>query len=202
MKEKEKQKMYYDRRNKTKEKKLEVGDEIMLPQQKSTTRSPFDPDTYKVKEIKGSSVVAERRGRELFRAKNLVKVVKQRPEYLKEAEKVKAKKIVDDDIDIDMDKIRRRVAEMEEETVQGAEGAGQDGTPQLTVDQEEKGSISGDFDDSRFTITYDDQEDRVEEVGQQITKSGRIVVPPIGSVRTLPLRSPGCPRGREKDRRA
>ena len=39
-------------------------------------------------------------------------------------------------------------------------------------------SISGDSDDSRFTITYDDQEDRVEEVGHQITKSGRAVVPP------------------------
>ena len=41
-----------------------------------------------------------------------------------------------------------------------------------------EGSISGDSDDSRFTITYDDQEDRVEEVGHQITKSGRVVVPP------------------------
>ena len=91
---------------------------------------------------------------------------------------MKTKKIVDEDIDVDMDKIRRRVAEMEEETIEGAEGAGQDGTPQLTGDQEEKGSTSGDSDDSRFTITYDDQEDRVEEVGHQITKSGRAVVPP------------------------
>ena len=121
MKEKEKQKMYYDKRNKTKEKKLKVGDEIMLQQQKTTTRSPFDPDTYKVKEIKGSSVVAERRGRELLRAKNLIKVVKQRPEYLKEVEKERTKKIVEEDIDVDMDKIRRRVAELEDETAQGAE---------------------------------------------------------------------------------
>ena len=177
-KEKEKQKLYYDRRNKTKEKTLEVGDEIMLQQQKTTTRSPFDPDTYKVKEIKGSSVVAERRGRELLRAKNLIKVVKQRPEYLKEVGKEKTKKIVEEDIDIDMDKIRRRVAEMEGDAVQGVEGAGQDGTAQPIGDQEEKGSISGDSDDSRFTITYDDQEDRVEEVGHHTTKSGRVVVPP------------------------
>ena len=60
----------------------------------------------------------------------------------------------------------------------GAEGVGQDGTPQLTGEQEEKGSISGDSDDSRFTITYDEQEDRVEEVGHQTTRSGRVVVPP------------------------
>ena len=84
--------MYYDKRNKTKEKKLEVGDEIMLQQQKTTLRSPFDPDTYKVKEIKGSSVVAERRGRKLLRAKNLIKVVKQRPEHLKEGKREKTNK--------------------------------------------------------------------------------------------------------------
>ena len=61
--EKEKQKMHFDKRNKTKEKQLEVGNEIMLQQQKTTIRSPFNPDTYKVKEVKGSSVVAARRGR-------------------------------------------------------------------------------------------------------------------------------------------
>ena len=65
---------------------------------------------------------------------------------------------------------------MEEETVEGA--GGEDQTDQPTGDQEEKRSISGDSDDSRFTITYDDQEDRVEGVGHQITKSGRVVIPP------------------------
>lgn len=170
--------MYYDKRNRTKEKKLKVGDEIMLQQQKTTMRSPFDPDTYKVKEIKGSSVVAERRGRELLRAKNLIKVVKQRPEYLKEVKRERTKKIIEEDIDVDMDKIRRRVAELEDQTAQRAEGAEQDETPQQAEEQEEKGSISGDSDDSRFTITYDDQENRVEEVGHQTTRSGRVVVPP------------------------
>ena len=171
--------MYYDKRHKVKEKKVEIGDEIMLQQQKTTTRSPFDPDTYKVKEIKGSSVVAERRGRKLLRAKNLIKVVKQRPEYLKDTEREKPKKIVDEDIDVDMDIIRKRVAEMEKETGDGAHEAEEEGqTIQVPGDQGERGSISGDSDDSRFTITYDDQEDRVEEVGHQITKSGRAVVPP------------------------
>ena len=112
--------------------------------------------------------------RELFRAKNLIKVVKQRPEYLKEANKEKTKKIIDEDID----KIRRRLAELEKQTREGVQGAGEERTAQLTRDQLDEGSISGDSDDSRFTITYDDQEDRVEEVGLQTTKSGRVVVPP------------------------
>ena len=77
-----------------------------------------------------------------------------------------------------MDKIRRRVAEMEKDTVERAEGEGEDQTAQQTGDQEEKESTSGDSDDSRFTITYDEQEDRVEEVGHQTTRSGRVVVPP------------------------
>ena len=64
----------------------------MLQQQKTTKHSPLDPDTYKVKEVKGSSVVAERRGRELLRAKNLIKVVKQRLAYIKEVEKKRKRK--------------------------------------------------------------------------------------------------------------
>ena len=103
--------------------------------------------------------------------------MKQRPAYLKEAGKEKTKKIIEDDIDVDMDKIRRRVAEMEEELGEGA-GVREDQPAHPIRDQEEKGSIGGDLDDSRFTITYDDQEDRVEEVGHQITKSGRVVIPP------------------------
>ena len=96
-----------------------------------------------------------------------------------EAEREKTKKVVDDDIDVDMDMIRRRVAEMEKETREGAQGLGEERQiDQVTGDQEERGSTSGDSDDSRFTITYDDQEDRVEEVGHQITRSGRAVIPP------------------------
>ena len=42
-------------------------------------------------------------------------------------------------------------------------------------DQEDNGSMSEDSDDSRFTVTYDDQEDRVESVNHQTTMSGRVV---------------------------
>ena len=163
---------------------MEVGDEIMLQQQKTTIRSPLDPDTYKVKEVKGSSVVAERRGRELLRAKNLIKVVKQRPAYLKEVEKEKTKKIIEEDIDVDMNKIRRRAAEMEEEMVEGAERVGEDQTGEDQTGEDSDNYQTGedqtgeDSDDSRFTFTYDDWENRVEEVGHQITKSGRVMMSP------------------------
>ena len=145
--------------------------------------------TYKVKEVKGSSVVAERRGRELLRAKNLVKVVKQTLAYLKEAEKEKTKKIIEEDIDVDMNKIRRRAAEMEEEMVEGAERVGEDQTGEDQTGEDQTGEDSDNYqtgedetgedsDDSRFIVTYDDWENRVEEVGHQITKSGRVVMSP------------------------
>ena len=204
-KEKEKQKMYYDQRKRTKEKQIKVGDEIMLQQQKTTIRCPFDPDTYKVKEIKGSSVVAERRGRELFRAKNLIKVVKQRPHYLRDTKTEKTQKMVDEDIDIDVDmeKIRRRVAEMEEASDKG-HGAGEE--IQLAGDQGDKGSTSGDSDDSRFTITYDEQEAVVdstsldpEEAEYPTTRSGRAVVPPDKFVPEAATKKPRLsPRERKR----
>ena len=42
----------------------------------------------------------------------------------------------------------------------------------------EAGSVSEDSDDSRFTITFDDQEERLGEVEHNTTKSGRAVIPP------------------------
>ena len=156
----------------------------MLQQQKTTIHNPLNPDTYKVKEVKGSSVVAERRGRELLRAKNLVKVVKQRPAYLKEVEKEKTKKIIEEDIDVDMNKIRMQAAEMEEEMVEGAERVGEDQTGEDQTGEDSDNYQTGedqtgeDSDDSRFTFTYDDWENRVEEVGHQITKSGRVMMSP------------------------
>ena len=71
------------------------------------------------------------------------------------------------------------------ETVQGGVRAGvsaeQQGQEQGVVEEEaamEAGSVSEDSDDSRFTITFDDQEERLGEVGHNTTKSGRAVIPP------------------------
>ena len=156
--------------------------------------------TYKVKEVKGSSVVAERRGSELLRVKNLVKVVKQRPAYLKEVEKEKTKKIIEEDIDVDMNKIRRQAAEMEEEMVEGAERVredqtGEDQTGEVSDNYQTGEDQTGeDSDDSRFTFTYDDWENRVEEVGHQITKLGRVMMLPDTTTKKASL----SPRERER----
>ena len=100
----------------------------------------------------------------------------------------------EEDLDVNMEKIRvlsRPRADnvvdplghpQPRETVQGASvGAEQQGQEQGVVEEEaamEAGSVSEDSDDSRFTITFDDQEERLGEVGHNTTKSGRAVIPP------------------------
>ena len=45
-------------------------------------KTPWDPEPYVVKEVKGSQLVVERGGRKLKRAKNFIKKLEPRPEYL------------------------------------------------------------------------------------------------------------------------
>ena len=78
---------------------------------------------------------------------------------------------------------------MEEEMVEGAERVGEDQTGEDQTGEDQTGEDSDNYqtgedqtgeysDDSRFTFTYDDWDNRVEEVGHQITKSGRVVMSP------------------------
>jgi hypothetical protein len=51
---KKQQKKAFDARQKAKEKKLKAGDEILIQQQKTSVKSPWDPEGFQVKEVKGS----------------------------------------------------------------------------------------------------------------------------------------------------
>ena len=78
----------------------------MIQRKKTSLKTPWDPDTFKVTEVNGSQVKAERRGQKRIRAKNLVKVVRERPPHLQ----VKEKEYTvweEQDLEMDMDKIRR-----------------------------------------------------------------------------------------------
>ena len=57
--EKLKQKDYVDKKRRVKEKEVKVGDKILIQQKKSTTKTPWDPQPYKVLEVKGSKVKAQ-----------------------------------------------------------------------------------------------------------------------------------------------
>ena len=58
--EKLKQKDYVDKKRRVKEKEVKVGDKILVQQNKSTTKTPWDPQPYEVLEVKGSKVKAQK----------------------------------------------------------------------------------------------------------------------------------------------
>ena len=50
---KRQQKKTFDGKQKAKEKKLATGDEVLIQQQKTLVKSPWDPEGFQVKEVKG-----------------------------------------------------------------------------------------------------------------------------------------------------
>ena len=82
-KEKQKQKHYVDKRRKGKAKEVQPGDQVLIQRDKSTLKSPWDPQPYLVVEVEGSKVTATRGAEKKARAKNHIKVVKERPTYLR-----------------------------------------------------------------------------------------------------------------------
>ena len=195
---KEKQKSYADEKRRAKVKDIKAGDQILLQQKKTSVRPPWDPQPYTVVDVQGSKVQATRGDDVKFRAKNNVKKLKPRPEKLKlkkgELRADREEEDLEEDLDVNMEKIRVlsrpradndvNLLELSQprETVQGADvGAEQQGQEQGVEEEEaamEAGSVSEDSDDSRFTITFDDQEERLGEVEHNTTKSGRAVIPP------------------------
>ena len=103
---KAKKKEYDDHRRKAKEKVINVGDEILVQQKKSSVKTPWDPVPFKVTEVKGSKLKVQKDEQVLERAKNNVKVLKPRPEELKIKNYKRVKVVEDIDLDVDLEKIR------------------------------------------------------------------------------------------------
>ena len=81
--EKEKQKNYVDKRRRATEKKILVDDEVLIKQEKTTIKPPWDPRPMKVTEVKGTKVTAKRGPQERTRNIEKFKIIKKRPKYLK-----------------------------------------------------------------------------------------------------------------------
>ena len=84
---KQRQKTYADKHRRAKERKVEVGDQLLIRQKKTTTSPPFNPSPYSVEEVKGTKITA-RRGKEI-KTRNIEKwkVLKTRPAYLQKPQK-------------------------------------------------------------------------------------------------------------------
>lgn len=74
---KEKMKKHADKTNHAQPNKIVVGDKVLVKQKKhNKLTTPFDPKPYKVVEVKGSMVVAEREDHQITRNSSHFKVIK------------------------------------------------------------------------------------------------------------------------------
>ena len=76
-------KIRYDGKHRTKKTDIQVGDRVLVKQDKTTTRPPFDPDPYSVTEVKGTQITAERDGQVKKRNQAKMKKLERRPERLR-----------------------------------------------------------------------------------------------------------------------
>ena len=117
--EKEKQKNYSDDKRKAKEKRIVPGDKILVQQKKTSTRTPWDPAPYTVVDVQGSKVKGQRGEEVKFRAKNRVKVLKERPEHLKVKKLVRGERRQEEELDLDVDLEKIRVLSIADPLQQG-----------------------------------------------------------------------------------
>ena len=72
----------FDKKHRVREQIIQPGDQVLIKQQKTTVKPPFDPSPYDVTEVKGSQVTARRGDKVRVRNMAKVKLIKRRPEHL------------------------------------------------------------------------------------------------------------------------
>ena len=73
----------FDKKHRVREEKIQPGDRVLIKQQKTTIKPPFDPKPYVVTEVKDTQVTAVRGQKVRVRNKAKVKLLTERPEHLK-----------------------------------------------------------------------------------------------------------------------
>ena len=79
---KREQKRQFDKRHRATAKNIEVGDQVLVKQQKSTTCPPFNPEPLTVTHVRGNRITATNGDITRTRSKNYLKVFKRRPKHL------------------------------------------------------------------------------------------------------------------------
>ena len=75
-------KVIYDKKHRTREQEIKPGDKVLVKQQKTTTKPPFDPKPYQVKEVRGTQITVIRGKQEKVRSKEKVKLLRDRFRHL------------------------------------------------------------------------------------------------------------------------
>ena len=78
----QKRKETRDKRKTAQPRDIKIGDKVLISQRKTTTKPPFNPKKYEVKEVKGTQVTATRGSKVRVRNMAKIKLLKTRPEHL------------------------------------------------------------------------------------------------------------------------
>ena len=162
----EKRKTRFDKAKHVREQEVVVGNKVLLKQQKSSIKPPFDPEPYTVTEVKGTQVTARRGGKERKRNKVKMKVVKERPVHLQlRASMGMEEEEEDTDSELDI-QLAPAQAEQRQEPVQ-AEEVPEEGEEEQQQVEEAGPRRSGRIrkPPARFGKTHQEQE-RQERQGQ------------------------------------
>ena len=117
-------KKVFDKKHKVREQSIQPGDQVLIKQEKTTIKPPFDPTPYDVTEVKGTQVAARRGDRVRIRNMAKVKLLRKRPEHLVP----------------NQSKFEKQLGEQEEEddyTFINLSGAGNRAPPPIQLQQED-----------------------------------------------------------------
>jgi hypothetical protein len=124
------QKKYKDSKPYVKHHEIEVGDEVLLKQKQSKSQPPYDPHPYKVTDVHGHQITAEKEGRAMTRDAQKWKRIKlrERPNYAMENQET----INESQIDTAHPEVHYAVETHEEET---ANHENQDNAAEQSIQQ-------------------------------------------------------------------
>ena len=71
-------KQIYDKKHRTQVQEIKPGDKVLVKQQKTTIKPPFDPKPYQVKEVRGTQITVVRGRQQKVRSKEKIKLLRDR----------------------------------------------------------------------------------------------------------------------------
>ena len=170
----EKRKEVFDKRKRAVKKEVKPGDKVLVKQQKTTLKPPYDPKPYTVEKVKEAQVTASKGSKVRVRDMSRLKVVKERPEHLQAGRTAQVEETDSEDEDyLDIRNLHPRLPEVqdqeqEEQEVMASDvhlpvGQEQEEQEQEEQEQEEAGAL---------------QEEQEQEKGQEVKSSKRLRQPP------------------------
>ena len=93
---------------------MKLGDQIIMKQEKTLVKLPYDPEPHTVRGVKGAQITCWRLGKEKKKRQEKIKVVTMRPQHLRHrAETMNTRDTnsdMEDDVEINLDHDTQRNA--------------------------------------------------------------------------------------------